>query len=82
MPVMQVQEAYVQHSGTHDIVGFMQRLGYADFTAAGPEEAKIEQFKRALKLTRATSNINKPPKEKVYNCVQVVACVNASNCKF
>lgn len=43
----------------------MQRLGYRDFAATGPEEAKIEQFKRALKLTRPTSNASKPQKEKV-----------------
>ena len=72
---VQVQEAYVQHSGAHDIVSFMQQLGYRDFTAAGPDEAKIEQFKRALKLTRATSNVNKPPKEKVYSCIQMLACI-------
>ena len=62
---LQVQDAYVQHGSTHDIVSFMQQLGYRDFAAAGPEEAKIEQFKRALKLTRPTSNANKPSKEKV-----------------
>lgn len=53
------------HSSTHDIVGFMQQLGYKDFAAAGPEEAKIEQFKRALKLTRPVANINKSPMQKV-----------------
>ena len=72
---MQVQDAYVQHGSTHDIVSFMQQLGYRDFAAAGPEEAKIEQFKRALKLTRPTSNASKPPKEKVQHYHECIMCI-------
>ena len=76
----------MQHGSTHDIVSFMQQLGYRDFAAAGPEEAKIEQFKRALKLTRPTSHANKPPKEKVqhsHECIMcIVTCVLCECCQF
>lgn len=61
----QVNEAYLQFGPAHDIVSFMQALGYKDFKASRPDEEKMEQFKRALKLTRPAFAATRSPMQKV-----------------
>ena len=43
----------------------MQALGYKDFKAARPDEEKMEQFKRALKLTRPAFAATRSPVQQV-----------------
>lgn len=47
----------------------MQSLGYSDFTAAGAEEEKMTQFKRALKLTRPAFAATRSPMQQVPSCL-------------
>jgi len=62
---VQVDEAYLQFGPAHDIVGFMQSLGYKDFRTARQGEEKMEQFKRALKLTRPAFAATRSPMQQV-----------------
>lgn len=64
---VQVDEAYLQFGPAHDIVGFMQSLGYKDFRTARQGEEKMEQFKRALKLTRPAFAATRSPMQQVIN---------------
>ena len=63
--LLQVDQAYLQYGPDHNIVAFMQSLGYADFTAASPDEEKMTQFKRALKMTRPAFAATRSPMQQV-----------------
>ena len=63
--VLQVDEAYLRFGPAHDIVSFMQSLGYKDFRTARQGEEKMEQFKRALKLTRPAFAATRSPMQQV-----------------
>lgn len=62
---LQVDEAYLRFGPAHDIVSFMQSLGYKDFRTARQGEEKMEQFKRALKLTRPAFAATRSPMQQV-----------------
>jgi hypothetical protein len=74
---VQVDEAYLQFGPAHDIVGFMQSLGYTDFRTARQGEEKMEQFKRALKLTRPAFAATRSPMQQVPTWLahHTVACL-------
>ena len=63
--LLQVDAAYLEYGPEHNIVAFMQSLGYSEFTAAGPDEEKMTQFKRALKLTRPAFAATRSPMQQV-----------------
>lgn len=63
--LIQVDAAYLEYGPDHNIVAFMQSLGYSDFTAASPDEEKMTQFKRALKLTRPAFAATRSPMQQV-----------------
>jgi hypothetical protein len=77
---VQVDEAYLQFGPAHDIVGFMQSLGYKDFRTARQGEEKMEQFKRALKLTRPAFAATRSPMQQVPTWLahHTVACLLAA----
>ena len=66
--MLQVDHAYLQYGPEHNIVAFMQSLGYSDFKAVSPDEEKITQFKRALKLTRPAFAATRTPMQQVTVC--------------
>lgn len=67
--LLQVDAAYLEYGPEHNIVAFMQSLGYSDFTAASPDEEKMTQFKRALKLTRPAFAATRSPMQQVPFCL-------------
>ena len=66
----QVDQAYLQYGPDHNIVAFMQSLGYSEFTAASADEEKMSQFKRALKLTRPAFAATRSPMQQVSSCLE------------
>ena len=66
---LQVDHAYLQYGPDHNIVAFMQSLGYSDFTAVSADEEKMSQFKRALKLTRPAFAATRSPMQQVLACL-------------
>ena len=63
--LFQVDAAYLEYGPDHNIVAFMQSLGYSDFTAANADEEKMTQFKRALRLTRPAFAATRSPMQQV-----------------